>query len=182
MSFNTNRLKQAKILRFCRKVHRISGIVLCLFIVLLSISGLLLGWKKHSNGYLLAKSQKGISTNLKDWLPLDSLHTKALHYLHTQIPHVEEIHISRIDVQPQKGMIKFIAEKHFWGVQIDATTGHLLQIERRRADFLERIHDGSILGTVSKLIYTSLMGISMLVFCLTGFWLWLGPKRMRKNK
>jgi hypothetical protein len=26
------------------------------------------------------------------------------------------------------------------------------------------------------------MGVSLLVFTITGFWLWYGPKRMRRNK
>ncbi|HRG29174.1 MAG TPA: hypothetical protein PLJ00_14850, partial [Chitinophagales bacterium] len=67
-------------------------------------------------------------------------------------------------------------------------TGKLLSIERRRSDFIEKVHDGSILDEVFntsngqiKLIYTSIMGLALLIFTITGFWLWYGPKRMRKN-
>ena len=50
------------------------------------------------------------------------------------------------------------------------------------------IHDGSILdyyiatsnGQI-KLFYTSIMGLALLTFTITGFWLWYGPKRMRKR-
>jgi len=35
-------------------------------------------------------------------------------------------------------------------------------------------------GGQIKLFYTSVMGLALLVFTVTGFWLWYGPKRMRK--
>jgi hypothetical protein len=86
-------------------------------------------------------------------------------------------------------MIKFIFVEDFWGIQLDGTTGKLLHIEERRSDFIEKVHDGSILdyylgttGDQIKLLYTSIMGISLLMFTITGFWLWYGPKRMRKGK
>jgi hypothetical protein len=30
-------------------------------------------------------------------------------------------------------------------------------------------------------MYTTLMGLSVIVFTLTGFWLWYGPKQMKQN-
>ena len=83
-------------------------------------------------------------------------------------------------------MVKFVFVEGYWGIQIDCATGNLLHIERRRSDFIENIHDGSILdyltgtsGEQIKLVYTSMMGVALLTFTITGFWLWLGPKRMR---
>lgn len=85
-------------------------------------------------------------------------------------------------------MVKFIFNDNFWAVQIDAATGQLLFLERRQSDFIENIHDGSILdyyfktsGGEFKLVYTSIIGIALLTFTITGFWLWYGPKRMKKN-
>jgi len=34
-------------------------------------------------------------------------------------------------------------------------------------------------GEQIKLVYTSVMGVALLTFTITGFWLWIGPKRMR---
>ena len=69
-----------------------------------------------------------------------------------------------------------------------ARTGELLHLERRRSDFIENLHDGSyfdyVFGTKYgqiKLVYTSIMGTALLVFTITGFWLWYGPKRFRAH-
>ena len=95
--------------------------------------------------------------------------------------------MDRIDIRPDKGMAKFVFADHFNGIQLDMATGEVLHIEKRRADLIEKIHDGSILdhyldtgGGQIKLFYTTVIGLALLVFTVTGFWLWYGPKRMRR--
>lgn len=186
MAENNNRQKRASLLHLFRRVHRTLGALLFLFFVFISCSGLLLGWKKHSNGLILPKSYKGTSTNLKDWLPLDSLHTIAITTLHDSLDHTLSTDLERIDVRKNKGMVKFVFIDHYYGIQLDGATGELLQIERRRSDIIENIHDGSILDYFFntskeqiKLIYTSIIGLALLTFSITGFWLWYGPKILK---
>lgn len=187
MAETNKRQKQASVLRVFRKIHRITGALLFVFFFIIAISGLLLGWKKHSGGMILAKSHKGTSSDLKDWLNLDSLHKMACKYLTDSVDETLSLKLDRIDVRKEKGMVKFIFEDHFWGVQLDGATGQLLHVEKRISDYIENIHDGSILdswfgvkGGYLKLLYTSIMGFALLIFTITGFWLWYGPKRMRK--
>lgn len=189
MGKDTKRQRQAKLLRIFRKVHRTTGAVLFVFFFFISISGLLLGWKKHSGGIIMSKSYNGTSADLKHWLPLDRLNTMANAYLLDSVSSELSTAIDRIDIYKDKGMVKFIYTDHLWGLQLDGATGKLLHIERRYSDLIENIHDGSImdnyLGTSNKQIkvfYTSVMGIALLVFTITGFWLWYGPKRMRRTK
>ncbi|MCE7935592.1 MAG: PepSY domain-containing protein [Chlorobi bacterium CHB2] len=184
-----NRSKQVQRLRTFRKVHRLTGAALFTLFFVVSITGLLLGWKKHSGGMILPKSHSGTSTNLNDWLPIDSLHRRACAILHDSVSSSLSLELERIDLRPEKGMVKFVFIDHFWGIQLDGATGNLLHIERRRSDFIENIHDGSVLdylfgtdGEPLKLIYTSVMGTALLTFTVTGFWLWLGPKRMRHKQ
>ena len=188
MSINPRKKQQAKILRAFRKAHRITGATLFIFFFVVSISGLLLGWKKNSNNYLLSKTYKGTSTELKNWLPIDSLHTNAKRYFKEHISLEIAPETNRIDIRKDKGTAKFIF-KNYYGIQVDGATGDLLHIERRRSDFIEGVHDGSALdvyfntsGSPIKLVYTTIMGLALLLFTITGFWLWLGPKRMRRTK
>ena len=61
--------------------------------------------------------------------------------------------------------------------------------KKRRSDFIEKLHDGSILdgifgtgGDQLKVSYTVIMGLSLFMLVITGMWLWYGPKRLRKVK
>lgn len=188
MLTKSNHKKQAQFLSKVRKIHRKMGALLFILFLFVSVTGLLLGWKKHSNGQILPKSYIGTSTDLKDWLPLEVLHQNACKILHDSVSADLRLDLERIDVRKDKGMVKFVFLDHFWGVQIDGATGKLLHIERRRHDFIENIHDGSILdylfntkGEYLKLIYTTIMGLALLIFTISGFWLWYGPKHLRAS-
>ncbi|WP_290798679.1 PepSY domain-containing protein [Flavihumibacter sp. UBA7668] len=188
MSINPNRADQAKLLRNVRKVHRTMGATLFLLFLLVSITGLLLGWKKHSGGWVQAETATGSSSDLNNWLPIDSLYNLASQYLHDSVDAGLSTELDKIDIRADKGIAKFIFTHHFWGLQIDGATGQLLKVEQRRSDFIEKLHDGSIIdmkllgnGAVFKLIFTSVAGLSLLLFTITGFWLWYGPKKMRRE-
>jgi len=182
------RKKNAKILRAFRKVHRTMGIFLFVVFIFVSLTGLLLGWKKNTGGLILPESFKGTSNDLKDWLPIDSLHKNACRILHDSVSSELSLELERIDMRPDKGMVKFVFIDEYMGIQLDCATGKLLHIETRRSDFIENIHDGSILDYFFKtdkeqikLVYTSITGLSLFTFSVTGFWLWYGPKRMRRK-
>ncbi len=184
--YKQRRKRQADVLKLFRKNHRLTGALLFVFFFIVAVSGLFLGWKKHSGGVILAKSHQGTSTDMKDWLPIDVLTEKAIETARASISPDISPTIDRIDVRPDKGMVKFVLAQGYWGVQLDAATGKLLHVERRRSDFIENVHDGSIVdylvGTTDgqiKLVYTTIMSLALLSFTITGFWLWLGPKRMR---
>jgi len=188
MNQKNKRVKQAKVLRVFRKVHRITGALLFVFFFIIAVTGLLLGWKKHSGGLLLADTQTGTSSDLNTWLPMDSLQKMAVKFLHQSVSPDLNAEIDRIDVRPGKGVIKFSFADHYWGLQLDGATGTLLNVEQRRSDFIEHIHDGTIMDNLFKtpsglikLFYTTIMGLALILFTVTGFWLWYGPKRMRKH-
>jgi hypothetical protein len=184
---NPNRKKQATIIRGFRKVHRTMGATLFVFFFVISVSGFLLGWKKNSFGILQSNSEQGSSTSFREWLPLDSLKNKAIFYVQKEVTNNKSVAIKRIDVSETKGVVKFIFTDYY-GVQMDGSTGDLLLLERRYSDLIEELHDGSVLdtyfktkGNPIKLVYTTVMSIALLLFTITGFWLWLGPKRMKRR-
>ncbi|HLO37086.1 MAG TPA: PepSY-associated TM helix domain-containing protein [Lacibacter sp.] len=181
--------KIVKRTRWYRKIHRWIASGLFVFFFFVAITGLLLGWKKNSNGYLLADSQKGVNTNPKDWLSVDSLNSIAFKIYKDSTRATTEPTVERIDIRPSKGMVKFVFSENYLALQLDCTTGKLLHYERRRADFIEHLHDGTILDNLFKnknglfkLSYTTIMGVSLLLLTITGFWLWYNPKRIKQKK
>ena len=162
------------------------GIFSLVFFILIAGTGLLLAWKKNSNGYLLAETKKGSNTQPKSWVSLGEIQESAIAYLESQIPGIDK-EVDRIDVRPVNGIAKVTFKKHYNAVQIDLSTGKPLLLEKRRADFIEHIHDGSIIDRIigiegPKLVYSTVVGCTLLLLSFSGFWLWYNPKRIKKSK
>ncbi len=161
------------------------AIPLLLFMLLIGITGLLLGWKKQIS--LLPPTQSTTASVTSGWISLDSIQHIARTYSETTLGKPAEI--DRIDVRPAKGVAKVRFSAHFTELQIDGKTGAILSVSHRTSDLIEMIHDGSIIeylvGTGTdgvKLVYTTLVSIGLILLSISGFWLWYNPKRIRKAK
>ena len=75
--------------------------------------------------------------------------------------------IDRLDVRPDKGIIKVRGKNH-WEVQIDATTSNVLHIAYRRTDTIEAIHDGSWFFEGAKLWLFLPAAVLLFVLWVTG--------------
>ncbi|THH37670.1 PepSY-associated TM helix domain-containing protein [Neolewinella litorea] len=179
MSSTTRRQQQARVLRQTRRIHRWSGITLFVFFFVIGVTSVLLGWKKDST-YIMPATARGSSTELTEWLPTAELLARAQTTLVDSLGSAYDPTIDRIDYRPDKGSLKFLFKDHYGEVQLDGATGQVLSVGIRRADFIEQVHDGSIVSDLFKLIYSTIMGLATIVFTVSGFWLWYGPRRMRR--
>lgn len=177
-----------KRIRWYRKIHRLSGFYLFALLLIVAITGILLGWKKNSFGLISTENHKGITISTQNWLPVFQLNEIAnqqlIRYTNPEI----STELDRIDIRPEIGMVKFIYKNHYYAIQLDGANGNLLLVEYRLADLLENIHDGSILDTIFqtntsffKLIFTSITGLAIVLFSFTGFWLYYGPIKLKKS-
>lgn len=181
----TNRQVHAKILRTFRKAHRYTGATLFLCFLFIAVSGLALGLKKHTGGIILPETQTGTVQNLDHWLPLFVLKEKVNTHINKE--KLNPGTLDRIDIRPEKGIAKFIFSKNHLEIQIDGATGEILNLGERYSDWLEDVHDGSIVDDtlgiphgIFKVLYTVVCALALLIFTITGFWLWYGPKHMKR--
>lgn len=174
-------------IRFIRTIHHSSLALLALFFVLIIITGILLSWKNNSGGYLMPNTTTGSNVDVSSWVSIDSIATIALNaFLHDNSD--KTVEIDRIDIRPSKGIAKVRFKNSYYEIQIDNASGEVLSKSLRRSDFIEELHDGSILDKsitngagIGKLLYGSIVGLALLCYTLTGFLLWHN-KRNKKTK
>ncbi len=167
-------------LRSFRIYHRYIGILLAFFLFISASTGFLLGWKKDI-ALLQPPTQAGSSKELSTWKPISELADSAVAAFKDKFP-ASDNSIDRMDVRPSKGVVKVLMEKGWWEVQVDGSTGKVLSIKRRHSDWIEALHDGSIISDLFKLISMNIIGIGLIVMVLSGWWLWYGPKVIRRQK
>lgn len=173
--------REVKRLRNYRTYHKYIGLVLAILLLISAITGFFLGWKKNAD-LLQPPTQKGASKEMTDWKPASELAEIATAHLYQVHPEQAGNPIDRMDFRPSKGIVKVLFEKKWWEVQVDCTSGEVLSTAKRHSDWIEKIHDGSIISEFFKLISMNILGIGLTIMIITGFWLWYGPKLVRKLK
>ncbi|PJB13488.1 MAG: peptidase [Flavobacteriales bacterium CG_4_9_14_3_um_filter_40_17] len=175
----------SKTTRTYRNIHKWIALPTFAFLFIIGTTGLLLGWKKQLQ--LLPKTHNGQTLNSEKWLHTDSIYKRAAYYSKEVLK--KDASIDRMDIRPSKGVVKILFENHFTELQLDLATGEVLSVSNRTSDFIEKLHDGSIIdyyiGTPNdevKLFYTSSVSVGLILLSFTGFWLWYNPKRIRKQK
>jgi uncharacterized iron-regulated membrane protein len=165
-----------------RSYHTYVGLTLAILICISALTGILLALKKEFS-VLQTPTQEGSTQNLSEWLPVADLVELATAALIAAHPEEEGmLTIDRLDVRPSNGVVKVLFKERWWEVQVDGKTGEVKAISKRTSDWIEAIHDGSIISDTFKLISMNAVGWGLLFMTLSGIWLWYGPKVIRARK
>lgn len=159
-----------------RRLHRIGAIVSLLPAFVIIASGIVLQLKKEV-AWIQPPTERGSTQELQ--ISFDRVLEVARGVPEAEIESWADV--DRLDVRPGKGMLKVRAKNH-WEVQVDATTGDVLQVAYRRSDLIESIHDGSFFHGAAKLWVWLPTGILLFVLWLSGLYLWLLPHRVRRRR
>jgi uncharacterized iron-regulated membrane protein len=177
--------KIANLTRIHRRVHKWFSIPFVFFLVIIGLTAILLAWKKEL--HLIPKTQKSKTEQPRTWIPVENLIAIGRGYMKDSIQ--KESEIDRLDIRPEKGIVKVIFKYHFTEIQIDGYSGDILSVKQRNSDLIEKIHDGSILDFIfrsgsesSKLIYSTITSLALIILGISGFYLWYNPKKIKKFK
>lgn len=145
----------------------------------------MLGWKKQAN--LLPPTLKSNLDHENPWISTDSIIQIATTFLDNTGN--ADCTIDRLDYRVSKGIVKVLYSNCFLELQIDGKSGKVLSQNRRTSDFIERLHDGSIIdylfsdkNQIFKLLYTTWVSVSLIILSVSGFFLWYNPGRIRRLK
>jgi hypothetical protein len=156
-----------------RRIHYWLGIVSALPVLVILVTGLMLQLKKQVP-WVQPPEQKGGGT-------VPSLSLETVFQTCQTIPEAGVKtwkDISRIDIRPAKGIMKVLA-RNGWEIQLDSSTGSVLQVAYRRSDLIESFHDGSWFGEWTKLGIFLPAAIILLVLWVTGLVLFFQPLRVK---
>lgn len=166
--------------KFNRKIHYWGSIICALPILIVLVTGSLLLLKKDFF-WVQPATAHGIAGTPS--VTMDEILSAAKSLPELGIQAWEDI--DRLDIRPGKGIIKIRGNNH-WEVQISQYTAEVLQVEYRRSDIIESIHDGSFFHDRVKLGIFLPSAIILLGLWITGMYLFiithLGKRRSRLKR
>jgi len=152
--------------KISRNFHLWISLVIFIPVIVVIGSGLLLQVKKEFDW--LQPPTQNVLGNDQDNVPAISFEQ-----IITAVQQVPEAalnrweDIDRLDVRPDKGIIKVRGKNH-WEIQLNAQNGEVLQIAYRRTDTIEAIHDGSWFFEGAKLGLFLPAAILLFILWVTG--------------
>jgi uncharacterized iron-regulated membrane protein len=174
---------KVKALRWLRVLHKWMGVPLIIFFFIIGITSILLAWKKKAD--LLPPTQKSEFLDQGEWIsPAMMISIAELEMERLG----ESKEVDRIDIRPDKGIAKVTFKNHFKEVQVDGFSGEILSVDIRHSDWIEKVHDGSIIDFYTsgdegaKLTYSTLASLGLILLAISGFYLWYYPKLIRRLK
>jgi uncharacterized iron-regulated membrane protein len=173
---------KVKALRLYRTLHKWIGVPLIIFFLVVGVTSILLAWKKKVE--LLPPTQKTQVEN-GTWI----LPSEMVKIAEEEMKKIgEDPQVDRLDIRPDKGIAKVTFKTHFTEVQVDGYSGEVLSVSTRHSDWIEKVHDGSIIDFYwtgeegAKLTYSTLTALGLLFLAFSGFYLWYYPKLIRRLK
>ena len=159
-----------------RKIHRIGALITSIPLLIILCSGIILQLKKNID-WVQPTTQNGTGS-------APTISFAEIFYKVKTIPEADVStwrDIERIDVRPERGMLKVRCKNH-WEIQLDSSSGKVLQIAYRRSDIIEAIHVGSWFHPQAKLFLFLPVGVIMVILWVSGFVLYFGPKFISHRK
>ena len=170
--------------RISRRLHKWFGVPIAIFLILVSVTAIMLVWKKEMA--LIPVTQKSKVEVASQWIPIEQIIVSASLHMKDSVGKSNEI--DRVDIRPEKGIAKVVFKRHFTEIQVDGYSGAILSVSQRNSDLIEKIHDGSILDFIVgrdggvKHIYSTVVSVFLILLSVTGLLLWYNPKAIMKEK
>lgn len=161
--------------------HLWLGVLFTVVLLVIGVTGILLNHKRGLG--LMPDVPNEPSAPFASSLPLARLAEVALAALPPEAadPNASPAlaHVDRMDVRPRDGFVKVrMRDAASTEVTVDLGTGRVLHIGRRGDVFLERLHSGETFGD-GWVLLSDAGAIALVVTLISGYWLWLAPKRRR---
>lgn len=159
-----------------RKSHRWGAMLVAIPFLIVLLTGILLQLKKEWH-FIQPPTSKGTPLTLD--VSFDTILANSQTVPEAGIKTWKDI--DRLDVRPDKGIIK-VQAKNYYEIQLDSQTGKILQVAYRNSDWLEALHDGSWFHDLAKLWVFLPSAIVVLGLWISGLYLFFLPWGVKLSK
>ena len=170
-----------------RSLHKKFASVLFAFFFLIGLTGSLLSFKSAFTKVIFENKEISGESKLAAILPLDSLEKMATSILNEKA-NTRFAKSEKVEIKIAKGTVLFYY-KDAYSIQLNGASGAPILIEKKFGGIIQDIHDGAILDSLltnklslSKKVYSIIMGLSLLLLTITGTYMWYKPKMIKKNR
>ena len=161
-----------------RRFHKWLGVIIAVPLLVIFLTGILLLVKKEFS-FIQPTSMTGSTTAPS--ISFERVLSIAKTVKHADIDNWQDI--NRLDVRPNKGIIKIRSHNRV-EIQIDAASGEILHVATRHSELIESIHDGTFFEENANLWLMLPVTLMSTILLFSGVIMFFIPylKKRRKRK
>lgn len=162
-----------------RFLHRWVGAIICVFLLLISTTGFLLATKK-SVDWIRPTERDG--QKFESFSELTSIQVVAEAAFAEGLPELKTMKdIDRIDYRPKNNVFKVVSKEGYHEVQVDGTSGRVLNIAKRNDQFIEDLHDFTWFHDLAHQYGLPVVATGLFFLAASGLGIFLVPIIRRRN-
>jgi hypothetical protein len=165
-----------------RKLHYWGSAIIAIPLLVVIGSGIVLQLKKN---WSWVQPVEFRGREKAPVIELSDILTAIKNHPHPEVKVSTWADVKRLDVRPDRGVAKATLQND-WEVQVDTTDGRVMQVAYRRSDWLEALHDGSLVNDTYKMWIVFPSSLVLLFLWGSGIWMWVWPfinrRRVRAKK
>lgn len=159
--------------RFLRTAHRWVGLICSIFLLMISLTGILLATKSWLGVVRPPEAEGAEISGSHEIVPLDQVVAAAFAVGIKELAEVKDI--DRVDYRPKRNVFKVVSKEGYHEVQVCGKTGKVLQVANRVDQFTENIHDMSIFGPGFREFGLPIVGLGLFALSVTGIVIFFNP-------
>lgn len=162
--------------RNLRWLHKWGGIIACVFLLGLAITGVLLAFKSRA-AWIRPETQDGTSTEITQIISLEQAAESAYSAGLDEIQSIDDI--DRFEYRAKDGIFKITSKDGYKEVQVDGATGEVLGTGIRNDQFFEDLHDLSFFSDFLKDYWLPVVGGLLALLSISGIFMFFTPYTRR---
>ena len=146
---------------------------------MVGLTGMLLATKSWLGVMLPPEAKSEHKADPTRTAPMDVVVTSVFGLGLDQLKTLKDI--DRIDYRPKSNIFKVLSKEGFWEVQVDGSTGKVLQVAQRNDHLVEKVHDLSLFHDGLNKFALPFVGLSLCGLAGTGVTLFFVPVVRRRR-
>lgn len=164
--------------QFWRRAHRLIGVVACVFLFGIAVTGFLLALKREISWMRPTEVPAEPVAAASELVSMETVMNSVWALNMPELKTMKDV--DRVDYRPKQNVFKVVSKVGYKEVQVDGGTGAVLNVADRNDTFVESIHDMSWFHEALRTFWAPVIALSLATLSASGLYMYVNPILRRR--
>lgn len=164
--------------QFWRRGHRLIGVIACLFLFGIAVTGFLLALKREISWMRPSEVPAEPVASASELVSMETVMNSVWELKMKELQSMKDV--DRVDYRPKPNVFKVVSKQGYKEVQVDGGTGKVLNVADRNDTLIESLHDMSWFHEAVRTYWTPVIAASLATLSASGLYMYVNPILRRR--